>query len=53
MHNYDTNRVEFYSKEDLAGPFQLSKGENILRNIMKCHLQFFINFKINSFRIFI
>lgn len=32
MHKYDTNRVEFYSKEDLAGGFQLSKGENILRN---------------------
>lgn len=32
MHEYDFNRVEFYSKEDLAGGLQLSKGESILRN---------------------
>ena len=31
MHNYDLNRVEFFSKEDMAGGHQLSKGEHILR----------------------
>ncbi len=25
MHKYDTNRVEFYSKEDLAGPLPTLK----------------------------
>lgn len=35
MHEHDFNRVEFYSKEDLAGGFQLSKGESILRNETK------------------
>jgi len=32
MHASDLNRVEFYSKEDMAGGFQLKKGENILNN---------------------
>lgn len=32
MHKHDLNRVEFYSKEDMAGGIQLSKGEKILRN---------------------
>ncbi len=31
MHNYDINRVVFYSKEDMAGGHQLSKGEDILQ----------------------
>ena len=31
MHNHDLNRVEFFSKEDLAAGHQLSKGEHILR----------------------
>ncbi|MDQ1340723.1 MAG: hypothetical protein QG567_1881 [Campylobacterota bacterium] len=31
MHNHDLNRVEFFSKEDMAGGHQLSKGEHILR----------------------
>ncbi len=31
MHVHDLNRVEFFSKEDLAGGHQLSKGEHILR----------------------
>ena len=31
MHEHDLNRVEFFSKEDLAGGHQLSKGEHILR----------------------
>jgi len=31
MHNHDLNRVEFFSKEDMAAGHQLSKGENILR----------------------
>lgn len=35
MHEHDFNRVEFYSKEDLAGGLQLSKGESILRNETK------------------
>ena len=32
MHEHDLNRVEFYSKEDMAGGYQLAKGEHILRN---------------------
>lgn len=32
MHEFDLNRVEFYSKEDMAGSMQLKKGENILRS---------------------
>ncbi|RCW28768.1 hypothetical protein [Marinilabilia salmonicolor] len=32
MHEHNLNRVEFFSKEDLAGGHQLSKGEHILRN---------------------
>ena len=32
MHKHDLNRVEFYSKEDMAGGHQLTKGEHILRN---------------------
>ncbi len=35
MHQHDLNRVQFYSKEDMAGPHQLSKGEHILRNETK------------------
>jgi len=35
MHKYDLNRVEFYSKEDMAGGYHLSKGEHILRNETK------------------
>lgn len=31
MHKHDMNRVEFYSKEDMAGGSQLSKAEPILR----------------------
>ncbi len=31
MHEHDLNRVEFFSKEDLAGGHQLAKGEHILR----------------------
>lgn len=31
MHKQDLNRVQFYSKEDMAGGIQLSKGEKILR----------------------
>lgn len=31
MHKHDLNRVEFYSKEDLAGCYQLSKAEPILK----------------------
>lgn len=31
MHNNDLNRVKFFSKEDMAGGHQLSKGEHILR----------------------
>jgi hypothetical protein len=31
MHEHDLNRVEFFSKEDLAGGHQLLKGEHILR----------------------
>lgn len=35
MHESDLNRVEFFSKEDLAGGHELSKGEHILRNETK------------------
>jgi hypothetical protein len=35
MRKHDLNRVEFYSKEDMAGGHQLSKGEHILRNDIK------------------
>lgn len=38
MHEHDFNKVEFYSKEDLAGGLQLSKGESILRNETKINL---------------
>ena len=31
MHNHDLNRVNFFSKEDMAVGYQLSKGEHILR----------------------
>lgn len=31
MHKHDLNRVEFYSKEDLGGSYQLSKAEPLLR----------------------
>src|SRR5690606_9663167 len=31
MHEVDLNRVEFFSKEDMAGSHQLKKGEHILR----------------------
>lgn len=31
MHNHDLNRVKFFSKEDMARGYQLSKGEHILR----------------------
>lgn len=32
MHKHDLNRVHFYSKEDMAGGHQLTKGEHILRD---------------------
>lgn len=32
MHKHDLDRVEFYSKEDMAGGYELAKGEHILRN---------------------
>lgn len=35
MHKYDLNRVEFYSKENMAGGYYLSKGEHILRGETK------------------
>jgi hypothetical protein len=35
MHKYDLNRVNFYSKEDIAGGYHLSKGEHILRSETK------------------
>lgn len=35
MHQYDLNRVQFYSKEDMGGGHQLSKGENILKSETK------------------
>ena len=31
MHKFDLNRVEFYSKEDMAAGHHLQKGEHILR----------------------
>jgi L-fucose mutarotase/ribose pyranase (RbsD/FucU family) len=31
MHNTDLNRVVFHSKEDMAGGYNLQKGEHILR----------------------
>lgn len=31
MHKHDLNRIEFYSKEDMAGGYQLSKAEPILK----------------------
>lgn len=30
MHKTDVNKVVFYSKEDMAGPYNLQKGEHIL-----------------------
>jgi len=35
MHETDLNRVEFFSKEDMAGSSQLKKGEHILRDSTK------------------
>ncbi len=35
MHKHDLNRVEFYSKEDMAGGYHLSKGEHVLRSETK------------------
>jgi hypothetical protein len=35
MHQHDLDRVHFYSKEDMAGGHQLSKGEHILRSDTK------------------
>ncbi len=35
MHETDSNRVVFHSKEDMAGGHYLSKGEHILRNETK------------------
>lgn len=35
MHKHDLNRVHFYSKEDMAGGHQLSKGEHLLRAEIK------------------
>ena len=35
MHKHDLDRVQFYSKEDMAGGHHLSKGEHILRNETK------------------
>ncbi|MCG2420089.1 hypothetical protein K8089_13750 [Aequorivita sp. F47161] len=35
MHKHDLNRVHFYSKEDMAGGHQLSKGEHILKTEIK------------------
>ncbi|AXE16818.1 hypothetical protein DR864_03240 [Runella rosea] len=32
MHQYDLDRVHFYSIEDMAGGHELSKGEHILRS---------------------
>ena len=31
MHNTDLNKVVFHSKEDMAGGYNLQKGEHILR----------------------
>jgi hypothetical protein len=35
MHDNDLNRVVFHSKEDMAGPHNLQKGERILRSDIK------------------
>jgi hypothetical protein len=35
MHKYDLNRVEFFSKEDMAGGHHLSISDHILRNDIK------------------
>lgn len=35
MRNSDLNRVVYYSKEDMAGPLQLKKGEHILKAELK------------------
>ncbi len=35
MHEHDLNRVVFFSKEDMAGGYHLSKSEHILRNETK------------------
>ncbi|WP_299989335.1 hypothetical protein [uncultured Pontibacter sp.] len=35
MHKYDRDKVVFHSKEDLAGVYNLSKGEAILRSEFK------------------
>lgn len=35
MHQHDLDRVQFYSKEDMAGGNHLSKGEHILRSEIK------------------
>jgi len=35
MHKHDLNRVVFYSKEDMAGGLNLSRGEHILRSETK------------------
>lgn len=35
MHQYNSDRVQFYSKDDLGGSSQLSKGEHILKSETK------------------
>lgn len=35
MHEFDLNRVEFYSKEDMAAGHHLQKGEHILKTDIK------------------
>jgi len=35
MHETDSNRVVFHSKEDMAGGYFLQKGEHILRSVTK------------------
>jgi hypothetical protein len=35
MHKTDLDRVEFFSKEDMSGRYQLLKAETILRNATK------------------
>jgi len=35
MHETDLNRVEFFSKDDLLGGYQIKKGEHILRAAIK------------------
>ena len=35
MHEFDLNRVEFYSKEDMAAGHHLQKGEHILKADIK------------------